>query len=550
MEWYLKVLRQYADFEGRARRTEYWMFVLFNIIFSFVTAIVAVAIMVVADRASAILLSYLYMFAVMLPSMAVAVRRLHDTGRSAWFLLVGLIPLAGPVWLFILLIREGTPGRNRYGDNPKETGYRADFNGNKSVAVTLVVSSFVWILNLLLLCIISGRHVLGIPDFLVPAGLAAVGFLLLQERKYTRNVAYALIITSIVWFIILFRPLEAGYPGIFTIIRMLTLVIPAALLTLGLSVLEKKNGGTAVAILLIAGFCVRFAQFVLDIIIFQGNFSSATDYMHLADSAMMIVPSAGFLVLAMSLLPKKEATNAPVKSGNAGYAPAPQTAANNGGKVYYERDNRGMRVDTLSQSVIYWTVERVRSPRKDPFVYYVFKNEYDARAALLELPFIHTAADTGKLISDGLLRYGYFAVTDNGRFTGEYDAFVSGADFTHDLWRQTHIAFARHNGLKKNDMEPERDAAATARSQPVAVAGNAKNVTFVREDREANSVWAVYKGPSKADAMAFLSRQQIVRPLYYVVVETPEGNFGRDKDGFYQECARTGDTINIALTSY
>ncbi|MDR2774666.1 MAG: hypothetical protein LBC19_07990, partial [Tannerella sp.] len=76
-------------------------------------------------------------------------------------------------------------------------------------------------------------------------------------------------------------------------------------------------------------------------------------------------------------------------------------------------------------------------------------------------------------------------------------------------------------------------AAAAARSRPDA--GNARKATFVREDREANSIWVIYSAPSKADAMVFLSQQQIVRPLYYVIVETPEGNFGRDKDGFYQE---------------
>ena len=189
-----------------------------------------------------------------------------------------------------------------------------------------------------------------------------------------------------------------------------------------------------------------------------------------------------------------------------------------------------MRVYTFSQSVAYWTIERFKNPRKEPFVYYVFKNEYDARAALLELPFIHTAADTKKLICDELFRFGYFAVTNNGQFTGEYDAFVAGSGFTHDLWQKTHAAFAKHHGVKRNDLEPEKN---TTHNQPVA--GNVKNVVFIREDRDNNSIWIVYKAPSKADAMAFLSQQQISRPLYYVIVETPEGNYGRDKDGFYQE---------------
>jgi uncharacterized membrane protein YhaH (DUF805 family) len=556
MEWYLKVLRQYADFEGRARRTEYWTFFLFNFIISFLISIVVAATILIMRNSWAVLLSYLYMFAVMIPSLAVTVRRLHDTGRSAWFLFVLFIPFVGGIWLFILSITEGTPGKNQYGDNPKTSGLRMGFDRNKSVAVALIISSFVWLLSQLLFCIINSHWDVSLILYCsIPVGLVVTGFLLLNEGKFTNYVAYALIITSAVWLIVNLNLSGFGF-SFHMIIDKLTLIIPVALMILAISVLEKKNDRIIVPVLLIVGFCMNLISHIYAIFMHYNDIKME-DLLLFTGNAAYIMTPVSFLVLAMYLLYNRKVEmlkigkNGFVKPENTEYGQTRQVVAcpdnvkntgqnngknappNNSGKVYYERDNKGMRIETSSQSMVYWMVERVRSLHKDPFVYYCFKNEYDARAALLKLPFIHATVDSRKLICDELFRYGYYAVTNDGQLTGEYDAFISGADYTYDMWEQTHVAFSRHNGVKKNDMEPERKTSATASSQ--SVAGNAKNVTFIREDRDADSVWIVYKAPCKADAMAFLSRQQIVRSLYYVVVETPEGNFGRDKDGFYQE---------------
>lgn len=112
MEWYLKVLKQYVDFEGRARRKEYWMFFLFNILASVVASII--------DRIIGFpVFAILYMLGVLLPSLAVAVRRLHDIGKSGWMILVSLIPFIGFIWLIVLLVTDSEPGDNAYGPNPK-----------------------------------------------------------------------------------------------------------------------------------------------------------------------------------------------------------------------------------------------------------------------------------------------------------------------------------------------------------------------------------------------------------------------------------------------
>ncbi|MCW2901117.1 MAG: hypothetical protein JWO67_3382 [Streptosporangiaceae bacterium] len=113
MNWYLAVLKNYAGFSGRARRTEYWMFVLFNVIITVVLNAISMAI----KQGS--LLGSIYGLAVLIPGLAVAVRRLHDTGRSGWWLLIALVPVVGVIVLIIFMATAGQPGDNAHGPNPK-----------------------------------------------------------------------------------------------------------------------------------------------------------------------------------------------------------------------------------------------------------------------------------------------------------------------------------------------------------------------------------------------------------------------------------------------
>lgn len=125
MEWYLKVLRQYADFEGRARRQEYWMFVLFNILFAIAASVID-GVLGFAIGGSIGLVYVLYALFTLIPSIAVAVRRMHDIGKSGWMLLVAFIPLIGGIWLLVLMVTEGEHGDNEYGPDPKDPGHRVD----------------------------------------------------------------------------------------------------------------------------------------------------------------------------------------------------------------------------------------------------------------------------------------------------------------------------------------------------------------------------------------------------------------------------------------
>ena len=120
MNWYLKVLKQYADFSGRARRTEYWMFVLFNMIFAIVAMILDNVLGIAMEGIGYGPLYGLYALAMLIPGLAVAVRRLHDVGKSGWMILIALIPLIGAIWLLVLMVTDSNAGENQYGQNPKE----------------------------------------------------------------------------------------------------------------------------------------------------------------------------------------------------------------------------------------------------------------------------------------------------------------------------------------------------------------------------------------------------------------------------------------------
>jgi len=120
MNWYLKVLKQYADFSGRARRKEFWMFVLFNIIFALIAMFLDNMLGIAFGGIGYGPLYLLYGLFVLIPSLAVDVRRLHDIGKSGWWLLIALIPFVGIIWLIVLFATDSQPGDNEYGPNPKE----------------------------------------------------------------------------------------------------------------------------------------------------------------------------------------------------------------------------------------------------------------------------------------------------------------------------------------------------------------------------------------------------------------------------------------------
>ena len=121
MNYYLKVLQNYANFNGRARRKEYWMFTLFNTIFAIAASIFDNILGLANDLTGYGPIYVIYTLAMLIPGLAVAVRRLHDIGKSGWMLFIALIPLIGPIWLLVLLATDSNAGSNEYGENPKNS---------------------------------------------------------------------------------------------------------------------------------------------------------------------------------------------------------------------------------------------------------------------------------------------------------------------------------------------------------------------------------------------------------------------------------------------
>lgn len=114
METYLDVLERYAEFDGRARRKEYWTFYFYNMLIS------AGVIMIDMALFGTGVLTAIYMLAILIPSAAVTTRRLHDIGKSGWMWLVNFIPFIGGIWFLVLTLTEGDQGENEYGLDPKE----------------------------------------------------------------------------------------------------------------------------------------------------------------------------------------------------------------------------------------------------------------------------------------------------------------------------------------------------------------------------------------------------------------------------------------------
>ena len=130
MDMMFEPLKKYAQFTGRSRRKEYWMFFLFTFVVSFVLQILAG--MLSGGRSEngmpsglgmvVFIVLCLFALAILIPSIALAFRRLHDTNRSAWWLLIGLVPFIGGIVLLVFYVMDGTPGPNKFGPDPKGRG--------------------------------------------------------------------------------------------------------------------------------------------------------------------------------------------------------------------------------------------------------------------------------------------------------------------------------------------------------------------------------------------------------------------------------------------
>jgi len=126
MKYYINGIKNYALFSGRASRQEFWMFFLFNLMFAVLAMILDhIFGTTFTIYGTSLPYGYIYLFYwlfVLIPGLAIQTRRLHDVGKSGWFLFICLIPIAGGIWLLVLLCTDSTYGINKYGPNPKGLG--------------------------------------------------------------------------------------------------------------------------------------------------------------------------------------------------------------------------------------------------------------------------------------------------------------------------------------------------------------------------------------------------------------------------------------------
>lgn len=120
MKYYLAAIKNYANFNGRARRSEYWYFILFNILFACGAMLLDNLLGIAMDKTGYGPIYLIYTLFVLIPGLALIARRLHDVGKSGWMFLIVFIPLAGAIWMLILLTTDSQPGSNQWGPNPKE----------------------------------------------------------------------------------------------------------------------------------------------------------------------------------------------------------------------------------------------------------------------------------------------------------------------------------------------------------------------------------------------------------------------------------------------
>jgi uncharacterized membrane protein YhaH (DUF805 family) len=140
MNWYLQVLKKYTVFSGRARRREYWLFVLFNMIFAVVAMILDNALGMTILGLPYGIITLIYSLAVIIPSLAVVVRRLHDVGKSGWMIFISLIPIVGAIWLLVLMVTDGDTRDNEYGLSPKdeEIDNFVEFSGDVLISIVII----------------------------------------------------------------------------------------------------------------------------------------------------------------------------------------------------------------------------------------------------------------------------------------------------------------------------------------------------------------------------------------------------------------------------
>jgi len=240
MQYFLMAFKRYFDFKSRSSRKEYWLFALVN--FSFVFLLVLLASVLLNSRMHDVavipwILLVLYALAIIVPSLSLAIRRLHDTGRSWPYIFINLIPFIGGIWFIVLMAINSDKGKNKYGISPKEPNFGTPSPTN------LVVLSAIWII-FVLLTPVSHYLMYAIYSLVLPVVILISGILFYKNND-TKIPGILLAIAAIILLIAdtrLFFNISSAYgSGIVITKVLLKWLMSVSVLAVAISWIMKKN---------------------------------------------------------------------------------------------------------------------------------------------------------------------------------------------------------------------------------------------------------------------------------------------------------------------
>ncbi len=199
--------------------------------------------------------------------------------------------------------------------------------------------------------------------------------------------------------------------------------------------------------------------------------------------------------------------------------------------IWQEDSNVGTRIESYSQACGLM----IRIP-PEPNLVYIFRSAENAQKALLDLPFIFLASDSGKMISTEIVGFGFYEVGKN-----LFQAIIVGKGLTYDLWKLAKKSFIDNDGSFYSETEVPQSSPTISPDSDNTLTTN--DVVFIKEYEEFDDrggkinlvKYVIYRADNKYQALKWLSQNKVSKNFYYLIIETPEGNFGRDIQGIYQE---------------
>jgi len=313
MKWYFEVLKKYADFSGRASRKEYWLFLLYNIFFHLLLIMVDL----ISNLTSADLMdsgykyglfSTTYYFIMLLPSFAVAVRRLHDTGHSAWFMFFFVIPFVGAIWIFVLMLTKGSRGDNIYGANPSVK--TNEWNSEKSCCNIFLIASLISLV-LIVVDIINNFKLTSEINFydylqlIFPVSLYLIGIFLYHGEEGNKKAAWSILV-FIIYLLIgnvknlvgFFNDFEPNFILAYTLDYTPIFLVIIGLLFAGIWLLKGKGAPVAAELLILGALCMVIKELLF-------SYSNVDNPKQFFIGKIGIIVSMAYFIFGYSLMQKK-----------------------------------------------------------------------------------------------------------------------------------------------------------------------------------------------------------------------------------------------------